>query len=222
VNVLAPPKARLSVEVVYDLICPWCYLGVRRLLRTFRRRPDLMFDLSWRPFLLNPDMPRTGMSRHDYVIRKFGGEERARRLYASISELGRREGVSFAFERIKRTPSSVDAHRLVRYAARFDRADPLVEALFSVHFTEGYDIGDHNVLVAVATACGMDASDTRAFLESDKEVDTIHADNLRAHRLGINGVPCFVIGGRHAIAGAQEPEVIERLLDVAAVDAAEG
>jgi len=222
VNVLAPAKARLSVEIVYDLICPWCYLGVRRLLRTFRRRPDLLFDLSWRPFLLNPDMPRGGMARSDYVIRKFGGEERAKRLYASITDLGRREGVGFAFDRIRRTPSSVDAHRLVRYAARFERADAMVEALFSVHFSEGYDIGDHAVLVAIANACGLDPADARVFLDSDQEADSVHADNLRAHRLGINGVPCFVIGGRHAIAGAQEPEVIERLLDVAAVDAAEG
>jgi predicted DsbA family dithiol-disulfide isomerase len=222
VNVLAPAKARLSVEIVYDLICPWCYLGVRRLLRTFRRRPDLLFDLSWRPFLLNPDMPRSGMARSDYVIRKFGGEERAKRLYASITDLGRREGVGFAFDRIRRTPSSVDAHRLVRYAARFDRADAMVEALFSVHFSEGYDIGDHAVLIAIANACGLDPVDAKAFLDSDQEADSVHADNLRAHRLGINGVPCFVIGGRHAIAGAQEPEVIERLLDVAAVDAAEG
>jgi predicted DsbA family dithiol-disulfide isomerase len=221
VNVLAPPKARLSVEIVYDLICPWCYLGVRRLLRTFRRRPDLLFDLIWRPFLLNPDMPRAGMARPDYVIRKFGGEERAKRLYASITDLGRREGVGFAFERIRRTPSSIDAHRLVRYAARYGRADALVESLFSVHFTEGYDIGDHAVLVAIASACGLDPAETKAFLATDEEADTVHADNLRAHRLGINGVPCFVIGGRHAIAGAQEPEVIERLLDVAAVDAAE-
>ena len=220
-NVLAPAKARLSVEIVYDLICPWCYLGVRRLLRTFRRRPDLLFDLNWRPFLLNPDMPRGGMARPDYVIRKFGGEERAKRLYASISELGRREGVAFAFERIRRTPSSVDAHRLVRYAAQHDRADAMVEALFSVHFTEGYDIGDPAVLLAIAVACGLEGAATKTFLASEAETDAVHADNLRAHRLGINGVPCFVIGGRHAIAGAQEPEVIERLLDVAAVDAAE-
>ena len=191
-------------------------------MRTFRRRPDLLFDLTWRSFLLNPDMPRTGMSRPDYVIRKFGGEERAKRLYASITELGRREGVAFAFERIRRTPSSVDAHRLVRYAARYGRADAMVEALFSVHFSEGYDIGDHGVLIALASACGLSALESKAFLASDEEADTVHADNLRAQRLGINGVPCFVVGGRHAIAGAQEPEVIERLLDVAAVDAAEG
>ena len=206
---------------MHDLVCPWCFLGVRRLMRTLRRRPDLLFDLTWRPFLLNPDMPRAGMARADYVVRKFGGEDRARRLYASIAEIGRAEGVAFRFDRIRRTPSSVDAHRLVRFATRFGRADAMVEALFSAHFTDGRDIGDLTVLAAVAAACGLDWPTARRFLPSDEDVDAVHADNLRAHRLGINGVPCFVIAGRHAIAGAQEPEVIERLLDVAAVEAVE-
>jgi predicted DsbA family dithiol-disulfide isomerase len=221
VNVLAPPKAKLGIEIVYDLVCPWCFLGARRLMRTLRRRPDLLFDLTWRPFLLNPDMPRLGMARPDYVVRKFGGEDRARRLYASIADIGRVEGVPFRFERIRRTPSSVDAHRLVRYANRYARADEVVEALFSAHFTDGRDIGDHAVLLGIAQACGLDTVAVRRFLSSDAEADAVHADNLRAHRLGINGVPCFVIAGRHAIAGAQEPEVIERLLDVAAIEATE-
>jgi predicted DsbA family dithiol-disulfide isomerase len=218
VNVLAPPKARLSVEVVHDLVCPWCYLGTRRLLRTIRRRPDLLVDLIWRPFLLNPDMPRLGMSRSDYVVRKFGGEDRARRLYASIAEIGRAEGVQFRFDRVRRTPSSVDAHRLVRWAARFGRATEVVEALFAAHFADGRDLGEASVLCAIAASCGLDAALAQTLLASDAELDGVQADNLRAHRLGINGVPCFVVGGRHAIAGAQEPEVIERLLDVAAVD----
>jgi predicted DsbA family dithiol-disulfide isomerase len=220
-NVLAPPKARMTIEVVHDLVCPWCFLGVRRLFVTLRRRPDLLCDLIWRPFLLNPDMPRAGMARHDYVIRKFGGEERARRLYASIADIGRAEGVMFRFDRIRRTPSSVDAHRLVRWAERLDRGAATVEALFHAYFTDGRDIGDLAVLGAVADGLGLDIGAVRAFLQSDIETEAVHADNLRAHRLGINGVPCFVVAGRHAIAGAQEPEVIERLLDVAAVEATE-
>jgi predicted DsbA family dithiol-disulfide isomerase len=178
-----------------------------------------LFELTWRPFLLNPDMPRVGMARPDYVVRKFGGEDRARRLYATIADVGRLEGVQFRFDRIRRTPSSVDAHRLVRYALRYGRADDMVEALFAAHFTDGRDIGDHDVLAAVAATYGMDPNSTRRFLASDDEVEAVHADNLRAHRLGINGVPCFVVDGNHAIAGAQEPEVIERLLDIATVDA---
>jgi predicted DsbA family dithiol-disulfide isomerase len=182
------------------------------------RRPDIVFELIWRPFLLNPDMPRMGMARPDYVVRKFGGEDRARRLYATITEVGRAEGVQFRFDRIRRTPSSIDAHRLVRYAAGYGRADSLVEALFAAHFSDGHDIGDHAVLSAVGSACGLDAFDVRRFLASEQETEAVHADNLRAHRLGINGVPCFVVDGMHAIAGAQEPEVIERLLDIATVD----
>ncbi len=220
-NMLVPTPARLMVEVVHDLVCPWCFLGVRRLMRTLHARPDLPCDLVWRPFLLNPDMPRAGLSRADYVIRKFGGEDRARRLYASITDIGRAEGIDFHFERIRRMPSSVDAHRLVRWAARFGRATDVVAALFSAYFSDGHDIGDSAVLVAVAAACGLDPDATRGFLLRDEEVDLVHGDNLRAHRLGINGVPCFLIAGRHAIAGAQESEVLERLLDVAAADAAE-
>jgi predicted DsbA family dithiol-disulfide isomerase len=219
VNILAPPKARLSVEVVHDLVCPWCFLGMRRLMRTLRRRPDLLVDLTWRPFLLNPEMPRAGMARPEYVVRKFGGEDRARRLYASIGEIGRAEGILFRFDRIRRTPSSLDAHRLVRFAGRDCRAEAMVEALFSAHFTDGLDIGDAASLALIAAACGLDPKAARAFLAGEQEAEAIHADNLRSHRLGINGVPCFVVAGRHAIAGAQEPEVIERLLDVAAVEA---
>ena len=218
VNILAPPKARLGIEIVHDLVCPWCYLGVRRLFRTLRRRPDLLFELSWRPFLLNPDMPRSGMSRAEYLISKFGGEDRAARLYGSISEIGLAEGVHFRFERIRRTPNTVDAHRLVRFAQRFGRADEATEALFAAHFTDGADIGDMMVLCSLAGLCGLDAVAARHFLLSGEEVDAVHGDNLRAHRLGINGVPCFVVSGRHAISGAQEPEVIERLLDVAAIE----
>lgn len=217
-NVRVAPKARLVIEVVYDLVCPWCYLGVHRLLRALHRRPDIGYDLVWHPFLLNPDMPRTGMPRGDYVVRKFGGEDRARRLYGSITDIAGAEGLKFRFDRIRLTPSSVDAHRLVRLAAREGRADALVQALFAAHFSEGQDIGDPLVLTAIAAGCGLETAAVRGFLEGDEARDVVHAENLRAHRLGINGVPCFVIGGRHAIAGAQEGEVLERLLDVALID----
>jgi predicted DsbA family dithiol-disulfide isomerase/predicted nucleic acid-binding protein len=221
-NVVAPPRAKLLIEVVHDLVCPWCYLGLRRLRRALRRRPDLLFDLLWRPFLLNPDMPRAGMPRADYVARKFGGEERARRLYGSIAEIGRTEGVAFRFDRIRHTPSSVDAHRIVRWAAGRGRGAEVVEALFSAHFSEGRDIGDPGVLAAIAAGCGLDGVAAQRYVLSDTDCEMVHAENLRAHRLGINGVPCFLIGGRHAIAGAQEPEVLERLLNVAVIEATDG
>jgi predicted DsbA family dithiol-disulfide isomerase len=213
---LAPLPARLAVEIVFDFVCPWCYLGVQRLNFLLERRADLAVELLWRPFLLNPDMPRAGMSRADYMIRKFGAEDRARRLYSSIAELGAAEGIVFNFSNIRRTPNSVEAHRLIRYAASLGAADALVHAVFRAHFVDGLDIGSQQVLSGLAAAQGLDRAATEAFLASGEGVEHVHAENLHAHRLGINGVPCFLIEGEHAIAGAQESEVLERLIDLAA------
>ena len=224
VNALTPPPSRLPIEIVYDFVCPWCYLGVRRLMRALGERApygfgaDQGFEIAWRPFLLNPDMPRLGMSRYDYVVRKFGGEDRARRLYAAVTQLGRREGMDFHFERIVHIPSSVDAHRLVGWANRFGRGTEIVEALFTAHFTDGRDIGDPATLIAIATSTGLDGAQAAAHLRSREGADIVHGENLRAHRLGISGVPCFVIGDQMAVSGAQEPEVFQRLLDIATVD----
>ncbi len=217
-NILSPPRTRLAIEVVYDLVCPWCHLGIRRLRRAIRARPELLVELSWRPFLLNPDLAPNGVARQDYMARKFGGEDRARRLHGTIAELGRTEGIEFRFDLIRRIPQSLDAHRLVRWASRFGLADQLVEALFDAYFSEGADIGDTAALATLAAQVGLDPLAARRFLATGAEVEGVHSDNLRAHRLGINGVPCFVIAGRHAIAGAQEPEVLERLLDVALLE----
>ena len=219
-NAVTPLRSRLAIEIVYDLVCPWCYLGVRRLMRAVCQREIHGFDLTWRPFLLNPDMPRVGMSRFDYVVRKFGGEERARRLYASVTQLGQSEGLDFHFERTVHIPSSVDAHRLVGWAHRFGRGTEIVEALFAAHFTDGRDIGDLATLVAVAASAGLDELRTGAYLRSREGADVVHGENLRAHRLGISGVPCFVIGDRMAVSGAQEPDVFLRLMDIASIEIA--
>jgi predicted DsbA family dithiol-disulfide isomerase len=217
VNALTPPRARLPIEVVFDLVCPWCFLGTRRLRRALRARPELVADLMWRPFLLNPDQPASG---RDAFARRPGGADRARRLHTTLAEMGRAEGVPFRFDLIHRTPPSLDAHRLVRLAARRGVAEEVVDRLFLAHFAEGADIADHATLAGIAAAAGLDRAATRRFLAGDQEAEAVQAENLRAHRLGINGVPCFVLAGRHAIAGAQEPEVLQRLLDVAQAEAA--
>ena len=220
-NALTPSRRRLAIEVVFDFVCPWCYLGVRRLMRAVSLRQSVGFDITWRPFLLNPDMPRIGMSRFDYVVRKFGGEERARRLYASVTLLGRSEALDFHFERVIHVPSSVDAHRLVAWAQRSGRGTEMVECLFAAHFTEGRDIGEAATLIDSAAGIGLDARQAGAYLRSREGADVVHGENLRAHRLGISGVPCFVIGGQMAVSGAQESEVFQRLMDVATVEAFE-
>ncbi len=214
-NALSPPRARLDIDVVYDLVCPWCYLGVHRLLRALESRPEVSFALRWWPFLLNPDMPQGGLGAADYVSRKWGGEARARRLQDSIAALGAPLGIDFRFERIRRIPPTVDAHRLVAMAEANGGGLQAVEALFAAHFSQGRDIGDVAVLLDIAGACGLDVPAACLLLTSETEAEAVHTANLRAHRLGVNGVPCFLFGGRFAIAGAQEPDVLERLLDVA-------
>ena len=214
-NILAPLPTRLAIDVVFDFGCPWCYLGVQRLSFLLARRQDLSVELVWRPFLLNPDMPRAGMAHADYMIRKFGAEDRARRLYGSIADIAAAEGIGFNFAAIRRPPNSVDAHRLIRYAARFGAADQLVEAVFRAHFVDGADIGSPAVLAGLAAARGLNGAAVASFLAAPDGAEHVHAENLHAHRLGINGVPCFLVGGEHAIAGAQESEVLERLIDLA-------
>lgn len=217
-NALTPLPARIAIEVVHDFVCPWCYLGVRRLLRALAQRPADWFEITWRPFLLNPDIPVGGLSRPDYAMRKYGGEDRARRLYASVTELGLQDGVAFRFDRMTHIPSSVDAHRLAGWAARSGAADAMVEALFAAQFSDGLDIADPSTLAELAASVGLNRTAALAFLRSRDGADIVHSDNLRAHRRGISGVPCFVFAGRLAVSGAQETEVFQRLLDVAALD----
>jgi len=218
---LAPPRARLTIEVIIDLVCPWCYLGVARLLRTLRQRPGVAFDIRWRPFLLNPDMPRTGIPRGDYLARKFGSAERADRLHGTIMALGREEGIEFRFHRIVQAPSSLNAHRLIALAARHGVAQRVVQVLFAAHFSDGLNIGEAQCLLRIASDAGLPAIAVRAMLATEEGAEQVRAENLDAHRSGVNGVPCFILGQRHAIAGAQEAEVFERLIDVALTEDAD-
>ena len=183
-------------------------------MRLCARRQDLAVTFIWRPFLLNPDMPRTGMSRTDYLMRKFGGEERAKRLYASITALGAADGIDFNFEAIRRTANSIEAHRLTAEAARQNCADALVMRILEAHFQNGLDIGNEDVLVALAVEIGLDEAQTRQFLVQNEGIEQVRMENLRAHRRGVNGVPCFILDGEHAISGAQESEVLERLIEL--------
>jgi len=217
-NVLSPPRSRILIAFVHDLVCPWCYIGLRRLLRAVANRPDISADLRFHPFLLNPDMPRAGMPRSDYIARKFGGNERAQRMQNTIREIGLQEGIFFRFDTITRTPATINAHRLVRFANRHGETLPVVEAIFAAYFNDGRDIGDIGTLVAIAAEQGLPVRDATDYLAGNEDCECVHHDNLTAHRLGISGVPCFIFGDSLAIAGAQEPEVIERLFDAALYD----
>ncbi len=205
----------MQLDVIFDTVCPWCYIGKRRLERAVAMRPNANIDIHWRPFMLNPDIPNDGIDRTAYLIKKFGSETRVRRVYGAIGEAGHSVEIEFAFDRIQRTPNSVSSHRLIRYAAHFIDVAPMVEELFESYFVGGIDIGDTNVLVDIGVSYGLEPAALRAYLESDADVAAIYEENARAHRLGVNGVPAFAFQGSMVISGAQEPEVLVRVLDAA-------
>lgn len=212
--------SRLRIEVVIDTICPWCYIGKRRLESALQDENITEYTLDWRPFLLNPDMPRGGMDRKIYLATKFGGHDSARRVYDAIAISGEATGIDFNFGQIATTPNSVDSHRLIRYAMRHapERTDAVVEALFQCFFIDAQDIGDRHVLATLAAAQGFERRDVENYLLSQEDVTAIEHENLSVHRLGISGVPCYVLNKRYALSGAQEPEILRRLVRLAAMD----
>ncbi len=205
----------MKIDIIFDTVCPWCYIGKRRLEMALSMRPQIKAKPNWRPFLLNPEMPPEGIDRTAYLVKKFGSESRVRRIYGAIGEAGQSVEIDFAFDRIDKTPNSVDSHRLVRFAHERGLADEVAEALFVEFFINGRDIGDLRVLTEIGAANGLDAKEVEAYLNTDADVDTIHDENVRAHRLGINGVPSFAFNEKFVISGAQEPQVLVRMLDAA-------
>lgn len=202
------------------MICPWCYIGKRRLDRALAIDAGGVsgsgaMRVRWLPFQLNPGMAPGGMDRKAYLAWKFGGTDRASFISERIVEEGRLDGISFAFDRIARTPNTTDAHRAILFAQRHGDAGLLVEALFAAYFTHGRDIGARGELVAIGGECGLDADRLRRYLQSDAGHGEVIEARDRAQALGINAVPCFVFDGREALSGAQPPEVFARLFDFA-------
>ncbi len=204
----------LRIDLFSDVVCPWCFIGKRRLERAMAARPDTPVEIRWRAFQLNPDMPPGGMPRRHYLAAKFGGPERARRVYEAIGRAGASVGLDFAFDRIERAPNTADAHRLVRWAGEEGAADALVERLFRAYFLEGSDIGARDALLAAAAACGLDAEEAGRRLETGEGAREVAEENRLAQRNGITGVPFFVFNRRYAVSGAQEPEAFLPLFDL--------
>jgi predicted DsbA family dithiol-disulfide isomerase len=206
----------IEVELIADLACPWCYLGLVRLDRARAMRPGLSVQLRWWPFFLNPQMPPEGMDRQAYLRAKFGGDANARSIYARIRESGRADGVEFAFERMPRTPNTLLAHRLIQLAEQRGLAEAMIRVLFRALFVDGRDIGDPDELIALAAAAGLDRDEVARSLAGEQGASEVVAGHQRAEALGVRGVPVFVVDREHAIAGAQPPEVLVGLLDLAA------
>ncbi|MBN35371.1 MAG: dithiol-disulfide isomerase [Rhodospirillaceae bacterium] len=206
----------MILDIFSDPVCPWCYIGKRRLERTLDDiPPDRQPHIRWRAFMLNPDMPSDGMELNAYLSLKFGSSQRAMELYDTIARAGYEEDILFAFGDIYRTPSTVLAHRLIGWAGEHGVQTTLVEEIFQAYFLKGVDIGDVDNLVELAAKAGLTSDEVLAFLETDEGSDTVLAEHNLAQRMGINGVPCFILDGRYAVSGAQSPEVLQRMIESA-------
>ena len=196
---------RLIMDVVSDVMCPWCYIGKRRLDRALVLAPDVEPEIRWRPFQLDATIPPEGMHRQEYLERKFG-REGARQVYQKIQEAGEIEGIPFAFDQIQKSPNTLDAHRLIRWAATGDQQDEVVERLFELFFVEGEDIGRHSVLIDVAKEAEMDADLVEEMIATDADKEHVQKEIALAQELGVQGVPTFVIANQYMLVGAQPAE----------------
>lgn len=203
----------MQIDVVSDTICPWCFIGKRRLERALAARPDVAFDVRWRAYRLDPGVPREGVDRKAYLAAKFGSDPRAKASGQAIREMGKGEGIAFAFDDINRTPNTLDSHRLVHWADAAGAQDDVVERLFRAYFEQGRDIGDAAVLSAVAGEAGMDADQVARLLADDTDRERIEREDALAHEMGISGVPTFIFANKYAISGAYDPDKLVKVID---------
>ena len=201
----------MVIDVYADIVCPWCYIGMRRLERALALRPDLQVERRWRPFQLRPDMPDAGLAWAEFVRRKFGSSALA--VFAQVTAVGATEGVTFAFDRVASAPNTRDAHRLILFAARHGLQWEAARALFAAYFAEGRNLNDIEHLVAIAVQAGLEAGEVRAYLQGSAGMAEVMASQDQAYRQGVSGVPHYVVDGRYAIRGAQPAEVFLHALD---------
>jgi predicted DsbA family dithiol-disulfide isomerase len=194
-----------SVDVISDVICPWCFIGKRRLEKAVAAL-DGPVRVRWLPFQLNPTMPKEGISRREYRTRKFGSWERSQQLDAKVVAVGKEEGIEFAFDRIERTPNTLDAHRLISLAGKQGVQDAVVEALFRAYFTEGRDITNRETLLDVIDGAGLDRHQAKSLLNSEDGLEAMKEAEELSRRHRVDGVPFFIVNGTLTLSGAQQPD----------------
>jgi len=195
----------MKIEVVSDVICPWCFLGKRRLDKALALLPEVKAEVIYRPFFLDPSIPPEGLDRHKYMADKFG-QARLATLHKPLEEAGAKDGVPYHFDKITRTPNTLDAHRLIRWAQQAGKQAEVVEALFCAYWRDGKDVGNFTVLVEIAQACGMDGAEVARLLPTDTDRVSVMDEVQKAYSLGVQGVPTFIIDQKYGISGAQEVE----------------
>ncbi|MFO1236440.1 MAG: DsbA family oxidoreductase [Alphaproteobacteria bacterium] len=203
----------MKIDIISDTVCPWCFIGKRRLEEAMAQRPEISFEVNWRPYQLDPGVPREGMDRRDYMRAKFGDTERVKGMSEAIRETGRAVGIAFAFEKQERRPNTIDSHRVVHWAGSVGVQDAVVEALFRAYFEDGRDIGDAAVLSEIAGQCGMDRELVEELLASEADRELVLSEAGLAGQMGVQGVPAFIFEGKYALVGAQDAAVLVRVID---------
>jgi predicted DsbA family dithiol-disulfide isomerase len=197
----------LTIDIVSDVVCPWCYLGEKRLEAALAEAPQPV-ALRWRPYQLDPTIPAGGLDRAEYMAKKFGKSGRLQSVHDNLVRLGAEVGLPFAFDKIKRAPNTLDAHRLIRWANPAGVQGKVVDRLFKAYFVEGRDIGDRIVLIDIAQEYGLDAGPVEKLLAEGADVDLVRDEIAQAQAIGVSGVPFFIFAGRLGVPGAQEPSVL--------------
>jgi len=220
-----PDTQPVRIDVVSDVVCPWCFIGKHRLEKALALRPGVAVEVHWRPYFLNDWIPREGISREQYLTTKFGSPERYKGIAQRVTAAAAEEGLVYASDKVKRQPNTLDCHRLIRWAERIGKAAEMKQKLMDLYFTQGADLTDRDTLVRAAASVGLDADKVRHALASDQDVAEIEQEAQSAKEAGIEGVPCFIFGGKFAVSGAQSPEyladAIDRTAQAAQSDAAE-
>src|SRR5688500_15501667 len=198
----------VSIDVVSDVVCPWCFIGKRRLEKALALKPDIPVEVRYHPYFLNPWVPREGIDRDEYLTAKFGSPERYKAIAGRVTAAAAAEGLTYAVDKMKRQPNTLDCHRLILWAQSSGKAPQMKQRLMDLYFTEGADLSDRETLVRAAADIGMDAERTRDMLASDADVERIENEANSAKDAGIDGVPTFILGGVAAVTGAQSPEVL--------------
>ena len=213
-------SATLAIDVISDVVCPWCYIGKRLLEQAIALKPDIPVEVRFRPYFLNPWVPREGISREEYLIAKFGSVERYNSNNSRVVDAAAAAGLSYNRDRIKRQPNTLDCHRLILWAGQAGKAAAMKQRLMELYFSEGADLTQRDVLIRAAADCGLDGDEVRALLASEQDVDTVEREAQSAKEAGIEGVPCFIIGGMIALSGAQPPEYLAAAIERAAAEQA--
>lgn len=206
-------NSALPIDMVSDVVCPWCFIGKRRLEKAIALLPDVPVVVHFRPYFLNPWIPRAGISREEYLTTKFGSPERYRDIAQRVAQAAAAEGLTYALDRIKRQPNTLDCHRLILWSRSATDPSNMKQRLMELYFTEGADLTDPKTLIQAATDCGMDGDLVRRLLASDADVDRVEGEANGAKEAGIDGVPCFIFGGSTIVTGAQSPEYLASAIE---------